>query len=374
MSGLVTSALEIARLQSKLGNQVTVAIAGRNSWCTSWDNVSLLSLKWIPWALLQYNGRTLDFRRHLPFLVHSAINDYDVIHGHLYLYLRGLRSKKKIVHFHASPLPFENYGLILPGMVPEHFTRVLADSDAQIAVSHFVADQLISGLNRRGNVHVVHNGVMYSRFSTVSYSARLTYRRLYHIPEDAKVILYCGEIAAEKGVVYLARAFRNLYLEVPSAYLLVVGDSNLWGDDIIGDSQAGYANLVRSTLSGEIEAGRVIFVGKKPYYQMPHYYQMSDIVVVPSICNEAFPLVPLEAQASGKPVIATRTGGMVDALNDNNSIKVTPGNVEELQAAIYKLLSDQSLYSVLAAQARLDAAKFTWEAAVQKIMAIYLQP
>ena len=106
---------------------------------------------------------------------------------------------------------------------------------------------------------------------------------------------------------------------------------------------------------------------------MPQYYHMSDIAVVPSICNEGFGMVALEALAAGKPVIATRTGGMADFLNDDNSIQVTPGSTEELENAILKILSDAGLYFRLASHTKARIKEFCWEDAVEKILLVYTQ-
>ncbi len=373
MSGMVASVLEISRRQAASGYAVKVAVAGLENWKITWENVSLLSLRWAPWARIQIRQRSLDFRRHVPIMLHCLYNDYDIIHGRLFLYLRGLKGKRKIVHFNADPTFRETNVLKGSGIISKDFDRILADTDAQIAASEFVADQLRIGFAGKGNIHVVHNGVDHRRFINLDEDLIQSIRKALPLPPSAKVILYSGAVALEKGVIYLVEAYRNLIRRLENVYLLVVGDSNLWGDRILGDPQSDYVASVKQVISGDINAGKALFTGKQAYHLMPYFYQMSDIVVVPSICNEAFPNVVLEAMTAGQPVIATRTGGMVDVLNDGNSLKVAPGSVEELEAAMYRLLTDKTLYARLAAQARQDAAKFTWEAAVDKIMAIYRQ-
>jgi glycosyltransferase involved in cell wall biosynthesis len=371
MGGLVTAVLEIAHIQAARGHQVAVAAASIENWKSSWENVTLLGLKFFPWALIRYKQQTLDFRRHLAFLIHCSTHRYDIIHGHLYYYLRGLPARKRITHFHNDPLKVDEKFIRLPSMQADDFNNILANTDAQIAVSQFIADQLRVSFNGKGNVHVVHNGVNQQRFSVVNSISRTKLRQQYNIPEDAKIILYTGEVSNEKGVIYLAEAFRNLCQKLTNAYLLIVGDSDLWGDDILGTPEAEYARNIKKVLTYEIKSGRAIFAGKKAYSDMPYFYYMSDIHVVPSIWNEAFSLNAMEALAMGLPVISTRTGGLADYLNDCNSIKVAPGNIEELQSAILRLITDNSLYSSLSAQARQDAAKYTWENSVDKIMQIY---
>lgn len=373
MSGLVTAVLEIARLQADQGHYVNVGVAGVNQWQSSWEKVNLLSCKWIPWANIEYKHQTFDFRKYLPFLFHSYVADYDIIHAHRNYYVRGLRCKKRIVHFHGDPFYRGSDFYDHPELTLRDFSRILSDSDAQIAVSKFVADQINIGFNNRGNVNIVHNGVNLSRFMNISNETTIEYRKKYLIPDNASVILYAGAITKEKGVIYLAQAFRNLVQKLANIFLLVVGESDLWGDSTIGDTQSEYSMSVKNILSNEIKNGKALFVGKKSYGEMPSFYKMSDIVVVPSIWQEGFGMVALDALAAGKPVIATRTGGMVDFLNDDNSLQVQPENAEELEHAMYILITNHTLYLRLAQQSRKDINSFRWEDTVEKIFEVYNQ-
>ena len=120
----------------KVGD-VSVAVAGIDGWQTNWENVSLYSLEWAPWARIQYKGQNLDFRRHLPFMIHCIRNNYDVVHGHLYLYLRWLRCKKKIAHFHTDPIGWERNPQQGVGLSPKDFSTIAANSDVNIASRSF---------------------------------------------------------------------------------------------------------------------------------------------------------------------------------------------------------------------------------------------
>ena len=78
---------------------------------------------------------------------------------------------------------------------------------------------------------------------------------------------------------------------------------------------------------------------------MTKLYQISDVVVLPVLDVEddveGFGIVALEAAASGKPVVATRVGGIPDAVEDDKSgILVAPGDYTGLSRAITALLRD----------------------------------
>ena len=80
-----------------------------------------------------------------------------------------------------------------------------------------------------------------------------------------------------------------------------------------------------------------------PHGEIPKFLAAADVFVLPSL-SEGFPLVILEALASGVPVVATPVGGIPDVLTSgSNALLVEPGNVDELAEAITRILSDDTL-------------------------------
>ena len=102
---------------------------------------------------------------------------------------------------------------------------------------------------------------------------------------------------------------------------------------------------------------------------MPIYYSSSDVVVLPSL-SENFPVVALEAMSSGKPVIASRVGGIPELVSNNkNGILVSPGNVEQMVEALLRLLENPSLRNRMGDMGRkIVEEKFDWK----KIGQLYL--
>ncbi len=81
--------------------------------------------------------------------------------------------------------------------------------------------------------------------------------------------------------------------------------------------------------------------------QMGPVYEASDVVVQPSVEPESFGYVALEAMAAGKPVVASRLGGLIDVIQDGQTgFLVEAGNSKELASAIHRIAAD----SLLAAQ------------------------
>ncbi len=88
--------------------------------------------------------------------------------------------------------------------------------------------------------------------------------------------------------------------------------------------------------------------------------------------HEAFGLVALEAMSAGRPVIASRIGGLPDIINDErDGILVEPGDVEALRAALAQLLTDSALRSRLGAAARRRAAEFSADLVVPQVEQTY---
>jgi glycosyltransferase involved in cell wall biosynthesis len=92
------------------------------------------------------------------------------------------------------------------------------------------------------------------------------------------------------------------------------------------------------------------------------------VVVAPSLWQEPFGLVAVEAMAAGKPVIASRTGGLADIVRDGESgLLVPPGDAPALAAALERLLDDIALRRAMGARARqIAAAEYDWGVVVRR--------
>jgi glycosyltransferase involved in cell wall biosynthesis len=370
-SGVVNAVLEIARAQVSLGHNVSVAFAGAESFRSEWQGVQLVGLEIKPWARVRVNGRALDFRRHVPYVSLTRQYQFDVAQGHLYSYLRFLRAKRRIAQFHSDPFykGRQNEGLDLK---PADFANIARNSDAQVAVSQFIAGELERGFAGLGNVHVVHNGVDTARFNPERWQeARSRLRGAWGVQPGEVVFLFVGALVSEKGIIHLARAFTRLASAAPGVHLALAGASGLWGGAPARGGSDEYEDELRRTLRAPLEAGRAHLLGKIPSADMPAVYAASDVVVIPSVCRDAFPLVALEALASARPVIASSTGGIVETVNDHNGILAPPGDEARLEAALRTLAENSTLRERLGDAARQQAKRFSWQAAAQRLDAIY---
>ena len=157
--------------------------------------------------------------------------------------------------------------------------------------------------------------------------------------EGSPMILYVGRLAWNKGLPDLISCLRDVIKSVPKAKLVLCGRGKM--------EQALKEQVASLGLGGVVR-----FVGLVPDRDLPFYYAASDLFVLPSSL-EPFGLVLLEAMSMRKPVIATRVGGIPEVIRDGeNGLLVPSHDAKSLSNAVIRLLTDESLRSVLARNGR----------------------
>src|SRR6185437_13769239 len=117
----------------------------------------------------------------------------------------------------------------------------------------------------------------------------------------------------------------------------------------------------------------VRLLGVVPHASMSKLFHAADFAVVPSIWNEPFGMVALDAAAAGLPVIASRAGGLAEIVVDGQTgILVPPGDERELATAIMRLAAQPALRQELGTAARRRSLQFTWDRASDRIHRIYV--
>jgi glycosyltransferase involved in cell wall biosynthesis len=174
-----------------------------------------------------------------------------------------------------------------------------------------------------------------------------------------------GKLDERKGVVDVIRALGR----VPGAELVVVGGPP--DRELAGDPQVTSLRAV-SARCGVAE--RVRFVGAVPRDEMPRWYRSADLVVCAS-WYEPVSLAPLEAMASGVPVVATAVGAFQDTIVDGlTGVLVPPHDPAALARAMRGVLADPILRMGYAAAA-LDRARqcYAWERVTRRLAAEYAE-
>ncbi len=152
-------------------------------------------------------------------------------------------------------------------------------------------------------------------------------------------VLFAGRLSPEKGIADLVAAAHDLPL-------VVAGDGPL--RDLVPDALG--------------------FVG---HDELERLYDEAAVVVLPSY-REGLPLAVLEAMAHGRPVVATRVGGIPDLVEDGaTGFLVEPGDVDGLRAALLRLLADPELRRRLGNEARRRVRRCSWETVAAETLDAY---
>jgi glycosyltransferase involved in cell wall biosynthesis len=169
------------------------------------------------------------------------------------------------------------------------------------------------------------------------------------LPKE-EYLLFIGELSRDKGLPWLLRAYESLGSRRPP--LLLVGRRT-------------------PATPAHFPDGAVV-CAEWPHDHVMAAFRRCLFAVLPSICLDACPTTVLEAMASGRPVVATTTGGIVDMIqHEENGLLVPPGDEDRLAAAMARLLNDADLRARLAAGAHERVRRFTASTVVERLEAVY---
>ncbi len=205
-------------------------------------------------------------------------------------------------------------------------------------------------------VRIVPNGVDIEKFKPAQ-NAKAS-KKLFELG-DEPVVLFIGSLIPRKGLLYLVEAAKKIVKERPDTIFLIVGEGPL-------------KQQLTASLEGANLLGNFKFLGNVKDEFLPDVYNCCDVFVLPSI-QEGQGIVLLEAQASGKPVVAFDVGGVNEAiLNGQTGFLVKRGNTEELVDGLLSLLSNKFLREKMGEKGRKFVTEnFTWDVCAQKMLKVY---
>lgn len=176
-------------------------------------------------------------------------------------------------------------------------------------------------------------------------------------------LLYAGSIRPQKNVPRLVEAFAVAKEELDDHPEL--RDLKLI---IIGDELSQYPSVRRTVIQSRVEQS-VRFLGFVPFETLRVFYEAATAFVFPSL-YEGFGLPPLEAMASGTPVITSSTSSLPEVVG-NSAMLVNPENVFDIARGIKEVLLNPELRRALSTAGKLHAAKFSWERTAREVLEIY---
>jgi glycosyltransferase involved in cell wall biosynthesis len=183
---------------------------------------------------------------------------------------------------------------------------------------------------------------------------------------DHTVVTGIGRFIPVKGFEYLIAAHAKASAALPQLRLVLVGDGDLREPLTVRARSLGVAETV--TFTG--------MVGRD---EIPAYLAAADIVVVPSIRYEGYvdglPNVALEAMAAGRPLVATRVGGLPDLVHPGeNGMLVDEKDIDGLAEAIVTLARDRDLRTRIGRNGQaLIRDSMSWEIVADQFESVYEQ-
>ncbi len=195
-------------------------------------------------------------------------------------------------------------------------------------------------------------------------AVRQQMRRDLGIAFDAPVVLFVGEVGPRKGVDILLAAWESVQSQFPQAVLLLVGLPNKALEPYGRPFHQHVAQIAA------VHPANIRALGQQP--QIQRFYQMADIFVLPSR-QEGLPNSTLEAMAVGLPIVASRIGGNIDLLRDNeNGLLVPAADEQALAEALRHFLSDPAFARQLGDAARQTAVThYALPVVAQKYLKLY---
>jgi glycosyltransferase involved in cell wall biosynthesis len=296
--------------------------------------------------------------------------DYDIIHANFpspYLaaassFVAKLKKTPSVLTWHNDLPAVTSAAALLVGLHDLAAPIYLSNFRKIIATTNVYAERSKTLRKFADRVVVIPNGVDTSKFNPNVEGDRI--REKYKL-KGKNVMLFVSVLNSwhrYKGLDYLLRATAIAKKMDGSLALLIVGSGSLL---------PYYRELAKELRIEDV----VIFAGFVRDDELPEYYAACDFFVLPSIdASEGFGIVLLEAMASGKPVIGSRVGGMVDVIRaGENGLFVSPNDVESLASKIIELAGSDEERIRLGKKGREIAEFYHWRNIVNSLRELYAQ-
>lgn len=254
----------------------------------------------------------------------------------------------------------------ISGDVKKFYNSSIARGERVIAISNYVREYLLKNYEIEDrNIRVIHRGVAIEKFhpNAVAPTHLIKLTQEWRVPDGCTIIMMPGRLTRWKGHHILVDAMAKLKRD--DVFCVMIGDDQ---------GRTEYRAEVENAIRDKGLEGRVRIIGHCS--DMPAAYMLANVVVSASTDPEGFGRVPIEAQAMGRPIIATNHGGAMETiLPGYTGWLVPPGDADALAAAIEEALSmDSEQRSFMATHAMMHVAEhFTRGRMVDETMNVYAE-
>ena len=214
--------------------------------------------------------------------------------------------------------------LLTGGYYAEFENAALSESNVCVANSQATKQDFMDRYSPPNDwdCEVIHWGVdteMFIPITEENHRGKLI-RERYSVPKDGKLLLAVGRLAARKGYASLLRSFSKVNKKIPGVRLVIVG--------------RGHLKKRLEKLSRKLGIGEYVTIESSlPFDDLAFLFRVSDLVVYPSY-YEGQGLIPLEAMASGTPVVTVNHGPLPEMVDDTVGKLFTMGDNDSMSSAI----------------------------------------
>lgn len=230
----------------------------------------------------------------------------------------------------------------------------LKSSNHLLVISEFTKQEAVALFHVPASKMTIALGAVDSQFAPIvpTPATISAIQQKYHLP--TKYLLYLGTIEPRKNLSRLIEAWQQVGPEFPEYYLILAGGVGWYSQEIVDQAKVSQ---------------RVILPGYIDDADRPLLFSLSEAFVFPSL-YEGFGLPPLEAMATGVPVITSRVASLPEVVGQT-ALLVDPEQVASIADAIKQLLFSADLRESLRRQGPVQAAKFTWGATAKTVDQVF---
>lgn len=212
---------------------------------------------------------------------------------------------------------------------------------------------------KKHQVNIASTGVDTTKFKFNS-KLYIKYRKYYEFDKEDILVLFVGRLIEEKGVRWLPTIIEKCRVANTHIKFVIAGDGILKG-------------YLEKHLQPYIRNKTVALLGAIPQGELLKYYQMSDIFILPSIWNEPFAMVSLEAMSCSLPIIVTDKGGVASVLIKEKLLPYkTNSNLNQFCQNLLILTKDKSSRKHSGSTLRKFVEEnYSWQAVAKRFEKIY---
>lgn len=280
----------------------------------------------------------------------------DLFHAPHYVVPTGLRIPLIVTIHDLIHLKFPEYFAgIKRAYARWMLNRACRNARAILTISEQTKADLISmiGAEER-KIFITYSGINQKYFNPVGEPGLESFRHRQRLPQG--YLLYVGNLKPHKNVTGLIKSWANLPNSLRPPLV------------IVGAKIDQYAELRRLAMKSGC-AEEINFAGLLPDEEMQALYQNAQALVLPS-WYEGFGAPPLEAMASGIPVVVSNRGSLPE-IADEAALIFDPADSQQFVWTLERILTDEALRQTLIEKGKQRASQFTWARCAEKTYQVY---